>query len=73
MRRSPHDNWRIEDVAAVCEAYGIILERPTGGSHYKVSHPGRMEILTIPARKPIKPVYIKLFILLVDDVTGGSR
>ena len=33
-----------------------------------VSHPIMEEILTIPANKPIKPVYIKKFVVFVDTI-----
>ena len=59
MRQNPAADWTIEDVAALCRAYGVRFTPPTGGgSHYKVSAPGRREILTIPRARPVKPVYI---------------
>jgi hypothetical protein len=37
-----------------------------GGSHYKISHPNQREILTIPSRRPIKPVYIRELVKFID-------
>ena len=34
-------------------------ERTSGGSHYTYSHPDLPEILTVPRRKPLKPVYVR--------------
>ena len=72
MRESPRD-WRIEDVVAVCTAAGIACTAPRKGSHYKVKHVDRIEILTIPAHRPIKPVYIRALVAFVDAVQGGER
>ncbi|RHW17724.1 type II toxin-antitoxin system HicA family toxin [Sphingomonas gilva] len=69
MRANPRD-WRIEDVVTVCEAAGIACTAPRKGSHYKVKHESMGEILTIPARRPIKPVYVRALVSFVDAVRG---
>ncbi|HHE32525.1 MAG TPA: hypothetical protein ENL07_07840 [Chlorobaculum parvum] len=59
MRHNPRD-WRIEQVKTVAEAYGIEW-RQRGTSHVVfVQADGRT--LPVPARRPIKPIYIKKFI-----------
>lgn len=71
MRRNPQGDWTIRDVERVCAQAGLRCTPPTGGgSHYKVSHPARAEILTIPARRPIKPVYIRKLVQLVLPLEG---
>ena len=70
MRANPRD-WRIEDVAAVCAAFGIACTAPRKGSHYKVNHESQAEILTVPARRPIKPGYIEALVRFIDAVTGA--
>ena len=67
MRANPAGDWRIDDVESVCRAYGVRC-RPAsgGGSHYNLSHPSKAEILTIPARRPIKQVYIRELVALLD-------
>jgi hypothetical protein len=55
MRRNPAGDWRIEDVKAVCRAFGVACVPPARGSHYDVSHPKRGDILTVPFARPIKP------------------
>jgi predicted RNA binding protein YcfA (HicA-like mRNA interferase family) len=64
MKANPLD-WRIENLQSVAEAFGL-LWRHTGGSHVVFRHPtGAM--LTVPARRPIKPVYIRKFVRLVEE------
>ncbi len=73
MRWNAKGDWTIEDIASVCREYaefGLILEPPSHGSHCKVSHPECEEILTIPARKPIKPIYVKRFVDMIDSIIG---
>ncbi|MDY7523565.1 type II toxin-antitoxin system HicA family toxin [Sphingomonas sp. 10B4] len=72
MRANPRD-WRIEDVAALCDGFGIACAPPRKGSHYKVKHVERPEILTIPAHRPIKPIYIRELVRFVDAVQGLRR
>jgi HicA-like toxin of HicAB toxin-antitoxin system len=67
MRANPRD-WRIEDVATVCAAFGIACTPPRKGSHYKVKHEGQSETLTVPAHKPIKAWYIEALVTFVDAV-----
>ena len=66
MRESP-TGWRIEELQAVAEANRVEWRRPgRGGSHVIFSAPGVREIVSAPARRPIKPVYIKQFLALID-------
>ena len=67
MRANPRD-WRIEDAEAVCRANGVTCTPPRAGSHYKVKHADVVEILTIPAHRPIKPVYIRALVRFIDEV-----
>ncbi len=69
MRGNPLDR-RIEDVITVCAKCGIECSPPRNGSHYKVRHPAMIEILTIPAHRPIKPVYIRHLVRFIDVVIG---
>lgn len=69
MRANPRD-WKIEDVIRACDVAGVACTAPRGGSHYKVKHPAVTEILTIPAHRPIKPVYIRALVRFIDRVRG---
>jgi len=74
LRANPADDWLIAGVRVVCRAFGIELRAPrSGGSHYKVTHQSQPEILTIPARRPIKVVYIRRFVRFVDAVKEIER
>lgn len=66
MRANPKGDWRISDVAKACAEAGANLIPPTGGSHYKVKDPARPDHLSIPARRPIKPVYIRKLVDYLD-------
>ncbi len=69
MRTNPRD-WRIGDIQAVCAAFEIECTPPRNGSHFKLKHPAMTEILTIPAKRPIKPIYVRLLVRFIDQVQG---
>jgi hypothetical protein len=74
MRSNPAAGWSISDVEKVCRAYGVRCVPPAGGgSHYKISHPSQREILTVPFRRPIKPVYIRKLVRFIDAVRDASE
>ncbi len=66
MRNNPQD-WRVEDVERIACHFGF-AKRTTSGSHVTFSHQKLVHILTIPARRPIKPVYIKKLLKLIDEI-----
>lgn len=70
MAANPKGDWRIEHIRTVCRTYGLTLLAPKRGDHYKVAHATQPDILTVPAHRPIKPVYIKQFVALVQNVVN---
>lgn len=68
MRANPSGNWRIEDVCTLARHFGIDCLPPKRGDHFKIAHPSQHEILTIPARRPIKQVYIRKLVRFIEDV-----
>ena len=66
MRQNPKD-WRIEDVETIAHRHGS-TRLAAKGSHTKFSHDRLPEILTIPIRRPIKPIYIKQLIALIEKL-----
>jgi len=66
MRRNPLD-WRIEQLQTVARTTGVTV-RCEGGSHHVFSHPVVPDIVSVPAHRPIKPVYVRQFVALVDKV-----
>jgi hypothetical protein len=70
MRNNPRD-WRIESVESVAAAFGVNCRKP-GGSHVVFEHPAVIEALSVPARRPIKPIYVQRFVRLIDAVRGND-
>ena len=64
MRNNPRD-WRIGDLKVLANYHGINHDQT--GSHVTFRHPavGR---LTVPADRPIQPVYVRKFVWFVDSV-----
>ena len=72
MRKNPL-GWRIEELQRLAEVSFVEWRRPgRGGSHVIFSAPGVREIVSVPSKRPIKPVYIKQFVALID-AAGGIR
>lgn len=66
MRVNPRD-WKIEDLERIAKHFGIMIRKPvSGSSHVTFSHPRWFRILTVPAHRPVKPVYVKEFVSLID-------
>ena len=65
MRRNPRD-WRIEDLQSIADFLGIEY-RTNSGSHVVFRYVYRNHV-TIPAKRPIKSIYIKQFLELVDSI-----
>ena len=72
LRRNPSGDWRIEQLKALADRYGIAWRQP-GTSHVTFRQP-RGDKLTVPARRPIKPVYIRKFLALIEtlETTDGD-
>jgi hypothetical protein len=66
MRDKPQANWKIGDLEKICKRFGVSFSSPTRGSHYKISSNFLEGILTVPARRPVKAIYIRKFVGLVD-------
>ena len=74
MRRNPAGDWTIQDVQTLCKGLGWQCLPPTGGvSHFKIAVPGSETILTIPAKRPIKPVYIRKLMECVKGSANGPE
>ena len=59
MEANPKKGWKIRDVERLCSQVGLEIYPPKNGSHYKVCSEKLRDILTVPAHRPIKPIYIK--------------
>ena len=64
LKANPLD-WRIESLQSVADAFGPVSRQP-GGSHVIFRHPNGA-MLSVPVRRPIKPVYVRKFVRLVEE------
>ena len=64
MKANPKADWSPENVRTVARAHGLRL-RQRGTSHAVVTN-ALGEHLTVPMHKPIKPVYIRRLIRLIE-------
>ena len=73
MRRNPNADWSIADIQKVCAQHGCECLAPARGSHWKVAAPGKAEILTVPARRPVKAVYIRKLVAMLEGIEGDGK
>jgi len=71
MRRNPAGDWQVRHLETICHEYGLLFRPGVGTSHVHLRHPTAREILTIPARRPIKPVYIRKLVRYIE-AHGGN-
>ena len=71
MRRNPKADWRIEQLDTVARAYEVHV-RSGHGSHVIFEHPKIVRALSVPARRPIKPVYVRRFVAMIEDIEGAA-
>lgn len=67
LRTNPRD-WHIETLKDIAKRFNIEWRQP-GTSHVTFRHPNGAK-LTVPTNRPIKPIYIKKFVLLIDEGEG---
>jgi len=63
MRGNP-TRWRIEDLEAVAERTDVSVRKSRGSHVVFITNEGQR--LTVPAKRPIKPVYVRAFVTLVE-------
>jgi predicted RNA binding protein YcfA (HicA-like mRNA interferase family) len=66
MRNNPRD-WNLSDLEVVAGRFGINMRRGKS-SHVSFSHPTCVDILTVPDHRPIKPIYVKKLISLIESL-----
>ncbi|MEZ4493651.1 MAG: type II toxin-antitoxin system HicA family toxin [Dehalococcoidia bacterium] len=60
-------NVRPEELRAVLERYGFSL-RSVHGSHWIYRHPALARRLSVPYRRPLKPIYVRMSLEAIDEV-----
>lgn len=71
MHANPRD-WHMQELEIIAKHYGLMI-RKSGGSHVVFTHPDWVEMLCIPSRRPIKPVYIKKLLQLLETLEGNHE
>jgi len=66
MRRNPLD-WQIGDLQIAARHFGIDWRHQKSSHCVFIRADGRT--LSVPAHRPIKPIYIRKFIELIDGAT----
>ena len=64
MRQNPKADWHIDDLKSVARAKGIEWRQP--GTSYVTFRRDDGAKITVPARRPIKPVYVRMFVEFVE-------
>jgi len=64
MKSNPQQDWKIADLKSIARRYSIEHRQP-GTSHVTFSCLNG-NCITVPARKPIKAVYIKKFVEMIE-------
>lgn len=68
MRANPRNDWRMRDVETLANRYGFSISRPMHGSSHVTLRHNSGSMLTVPARRPIKPVYIRKLVEMIDQL-----
>lgn len=66
MKDNPKGDWVISDVEKLCAEVGLTISAPSSGSHYTIHSSVIHGIQTVPARRPIKPIYIHSLVGLCE-------
>lgn len=67
----PKSDWRIEQLKAIADRYEISYRQP--GTNHVTFRPRRGDKLTIPARRPVKPVYVRKFLAMLDALEAEDE
>lgn len=63
---NPKNDWKIADLQFIADRYGV--DYATNGSLHVVFRGLDGFHLTVPARRPIKPVYIRAFVKFIREI-----
>lgn len=70
LKQNPTD-WRIEDLKSIADQFGIDYRQP--GTSHVTFRTSSGKKLTVPAHKPIKAIYIKLFVSLIEEMMENDN
>lgn len=68
IRQNPN-NVSLNDLRLVLEDYGFEYKQSVG-SHYTFSYVlgGQTKLFVVPFRRPVKPIYVKRALKLIDQI-----
>lgn len=66
MKSNPKANWTPDNIKALCKAYNITLRQRSTSHAVLTNKKGKH--LTIPMHKPIKPIYIRHLVKLIESI-----
>lgn len=66
MRENPKGDWCIDDLKAIADRYEITYRQP--GTSHVTFRSSRAAKITVPSHKPIKSIYIKQFLAMLDEL-----
>ena len=64
MKSNPKADWTPDNIKTLCNVFNLTL-RQRGTSHAVLTN-SKGEHLTVPMHKPIKPLYIKRLVELIE-------
>jgi hypothetical protein len=70
MRANPLD-WRIDDFKVLAEHFGVVY-RQQGTSHVVFRVAGA-PLVTVPAARPVKPVYVRQFLAMIEQLEANRE
>lgn len=74
MRANPNADWTVSQVEKLAKEVGLHIRPSKGGSHNMIiSSPKEPFHLTVPFKRPIKPIYIKRLVSLADVHANNER
>lgn len=65
LENNPKGDWTIDDLKRIAHQYKFDYRQP--GTSHVTFRTGKGHKLTVPAHKPIKPIYIRLFLELLKN------
>ena len=65
---NPKD-WKLDILESLAKRFDMQV-RKSGGSHVVFMHTKSNIVVTVPAKRPIKAIYINQFLTLIDDIGG---
>lgn len=67
-RNNPRD-VDFEELRCVMEYFGCYVDQPrSGSSHYVIGHEAVSRSITVVKSHPLKPVYVKRALALIDEI-----